>query len=202
MLKYLLLLFFIPSVYSSTITPIVILPADQNIGEITITNDTKLPQNYLLSVDETSFPDGSEKINKRNSRDIKLSQTMLYLSPGKVQKIQFSDKGSRDKERYFLIKAQEQIYKKDQVYATAVASRVFVRPSEPIFKYDFDGEKIQNESNGYLMLMIDEQCGEVQKLTKLIKPGDNFKLPELGADAQVAIEFNGHVKQLVNKCNK
>ncbi|MFE8730882.1 hypothetical protein, partial [Aeromonas hydrophila] len=66
----------------------------------------------------------------------------------------------------------------------------------------FDGNKLRNESNGYIMLMLDEQCGEVQKLTKLIKPGDNFKLPELGDDVQVAIEFNGHIKQLVNQCKK
>lgn len=202
MLKYLFLMFYIPVAYCSAITPIIVLSPNEQDGGIILTNDTNMPQNYLLSVDETSFPDKDTQVITKDSHHLKLSQGMLYLSPGKKQKIQFHYNGSRGNEKYFLVKAQEKVSKKNQVYATAVASRVIIRPSKPLFKYRFDGKSLKNESNGYIMLMIDEQCGKVQKLTKLVKPGDSFQLPTISADMLVSIEFNRHIKQLVNLCKK
>lgn len=202
MLKYLFLMFYIPVAYCSAITPIIVLSPNEQDGGIILTNDTNMPQNYLLSVDETSFPDKDTQVITKDSHHLKLSQEMLYLSPGKKQKIQFRYNGSRGNEKYFLVKAQENVSKKNQVYATAVASRVIIRPSKPLFKYSFDGKSLKNESNGYIMLMIDEQCGKVQKLTKLVKPGGSFQLPTISADMQVSIEFNRHIKQLVNLCKK
>lgn len=190
------------SVYGTTITPIVVLSGTEKVGEIIISNDTNVPQNYLLSVTETTFPDKGEVILANHSQDLKLSQTMLYLSPGKKQKIKVRDDSKSSHERYFMVTAEEQISKKNQVYATAIASRIFIRPLSPVFKYSFDGKKITNESNGYFMLMIDEQCGDVEKLTKLVKPGNSYTLPKINSGDRVSIEFVGHIKQLVNQCKK
>lgn len=195
-----LLLLFIPFAHGTTITPAVVIPPQAQVGEVIITNDTKAPQNYILSLDETTFPDENEQLLVKRTNVIKLSQSMLYLSPGGKQKIQLLSKDKRERERYFLLRVTEQITKKNQVYATEVTSRVFLRPANSSLKYRLEKNVIYNNSSGYIMLMLDKHCGKVEADTKLIKPGDSYLYSPLKKGDLLSIEYDGKVTTLVNTC--
>lgn len=190
-----------PLAQATAVTPLLDLPPQRQQVQLMVKNDGAQPQTYVLSVDETTFPDGRVRVIAPSSPAVKLEPARFTLGPGQRRGVAVSYAGPKpENERYFVIRVGEQSPRQQISYALELTSRLFVRPAKPALKYHFDGAELRNESNAFVMVMMDEDCGKTEGPTRLLGPGQSFRLPTPGSGSQVSLGFIDKVTTLLDRC--
>ncbi|MGL4858826.1 MAG: fimbria/pilus periplasmic chaperone [Enterobacteriaceae bacterium] len=175
-----------------------------------IGNNTKARQSYSVDVVRTSFPDSKSQKQSMPPMEILVSPKTLQLSPGQTARVSIQYNGPKDSlERYYRLNITESAppvkeKSKKRSASLDMANRIeailVVRPRQMNLKYNFKNNEVSNTGNGYLVVLVDEQCGKVEKVTHYLAPGSQYRLPAITSETQASIAVDDKLNVLVDKC--
>ncbi|AZN35183.1 hypothetical protein [Iodobacter ciconiae] len=173
--------------------------------EFTIMNEDAVSHDYIIRIDETTFPRDGRKILKIKSEALVPDITIVRLPAKSQRKIKINKKsGVTQAERYFEMVVTEKniINKSIDGYDKEVRSLLLLRPSVSVMKYVINKNKLLNSGNGSLLFMEDLNCGDKEGKTILVAPGMEIEMPVVAEGSIFSVGQQDELKEISNHCSK
>jgi hypothetical protein len=174
-------------------------------AEFIIKNEDAVAHDYLLRIDETTFPDEDKKVIRGGSGIVTPDVGLVRLPAKSQRKILINkSKGATKTERYFEVVVTEKniINKSLDGYDKEVRSVLLLRPTVSVLNFSMHGNKLMNSGNGSLLFMEDLNCGDKMGKTILVAPGKEIEIPLAAVGSIFSVGQQDEIKEILNNCHK
>jgi len=180
------LLLFISSVaYAISLPPLLDWPASQREQ---LVKAPGIDKTMTISVSEVDFPGAQRHVIATNPTALK-----ARLSPQDKGVVLTWLGGANAKERYFEVSLISGATKR---YQEGVTMLVVIPPDQFSMKHTLVGSRFKNNSNGYVVLMENTECGKSIGRSWLVGPGKSLAIPSLQHTNELLVGRGEYIKTL------
>lgn len=183
---------------------------EQSIS-LPIENDGNVVKEITLTAQKISFPAKGYKVLDKSAKELKIYPSSLMLQPGQRGFFHIISKKDAKEERYFHLNIMEQGNESAEIvgksgrkgnvhFPLQVRTTLVIRALHPLLRYELNGNRFHNLSNGYVVLMQDRQCGRVRGRTDIVAPNHWADLMKNKDKLVVAVGLVDQLKIIRDYC--
>ena len=171
--------------YAISLPPMLDWPASQREQ---LVKAPGIDKTMTISVSEVDFPGAQRQVIATNPAALK-----ARLSPRGGGLILAWLGGGNAKERYFEVSLISGVTKR---YQEGVAMLVVIPPDQFSMRHTLVGSRFKNNSNGYVVLMENTECGKSIGRSWLVGPGKSLVIPSLQRNSELLVGRGEYIETL------
>ncbi|WP_181363409.1 hypothetical protein, partial [Aeromonas sp. HMWF015] len=150
----------------------------------------EMDKNVAVSVSEVNYPNAQRRVIATSPPELKVS-----ISPERKGLILTWLGGASVKERYFEVSLVSGVSKR---YQEGVTMLVVIPPSHFSMRHTLVGPRFTNNSNGYVVLMENAECGKSIGRSWLVGPGKSLFIPSLQHNSELLVGRGTKIERLTS----